>query len=202
MTDEPVLPRYRKAPKRFNEGAQPHRYTSPEERYCQAYFEVLDLAGGEIEKPTTKIFRKFQKLLPNISEERLIWLMKIQLPMLPDAISTAFAGSLIRVQKVTNVRTIADTFNQSEIVKGMLSEVDKLLRGYLTFPVTSATAERSFSSLRRIKTFLRSTMTHQRLNNLFLLYVHTAQTESLDLVAVAKEFVSANSRRLNYFGKF
>ena len=45
-------------------------------------------------------------------------------------------------------------------------------------------------------------MTHQRLNNLFLLYVHTAQTESLDLVAVAKEFVSANSRRLNYFGKF
>lgn len=40
---------------------------------------------------------------------------------------------------------------------GMLSEVDKLLNIYFTFPVTSATAERSFSSLRRIKTYLRST---------------------------------------------
>ena len=153
MTDEPVLPRYRKAPKRFNEGAQPHRYTSPEERYCQAYFEVLDLAGGEIEKrfdqPDLAVVREVESLLIGAANHEDIQKipeavaqyfrgkidlahLKIQLPMLPDAISTAFAGSLIRVQKVTNVRTIADTFNQSEIVKGMLSEVDKLLRGYLT----------------------------------------------------------------------
>ena len=51
-------------------------------------------------------------------------------------------------------------------------------------------------------TFLRSSTTQQRLNNLFLPYVHTARTDSLDLVSVAKEFVSSNSRRLNYFGKF
>ena len=30
----------------------------------------------------------------------------------------------------------------------MLSEVDKLLKMHFTFPVTSATAERAFSSLR------------------------------------------------------
>ena len=84
----------------------------------------------------------------------------------------------------------------------MLIGVDKLLRAYLTFPVTSATAERSFSSLRRIKTFLRSSMTQQRLNNLLLLYVHSERTESLNLVSVAKDFVGANSRRMNYFGKF
>ena len=83
----------------------------------------------------------------------------------------------------------------------MLSEVDKLLKIYFTFPVTSATAERAFSSLRRIKTFLRSTMTQCRLNNLFLLYVHTDMTDMLDLTHIAKEFVSINSRRINYFGK-
>ena len=113
--------------------------------------------------------------------------------MLPDAISTAFAGSSIKV-KVTNVRTIADALNQNKVIKHMLGEVDKLLRAYLTFPVTSATAERSFSSLHCIKTFLRSSMTCQRLNNLFLLYVHTAHTDSLNLMSVAKEFVSANSQ--------
>ena len=41
---------------------------------------------------------------------------------------------------------------------------------YFTYPVTSATAKRSFSSLRRIKMYLRSTMTNCKLNNLFLLY--------------------------------
>ena len=116
--------------------------------------------------------------------------LKIQLLMLPD------------VKQVTNIRTNADALNQSTMVKGMLSEVDKLLRAYFTFPITSATAERSFSSLRKIKTFLRSSMTQQHLNNLFLLYAHTALTDSFGIVSVAKEFVSSNTRRLNYFGKF
>ena len=84
----------------------------------------------------------------------------------------------------------------------MLSEVNKLLQLYLTFPVTTATAERSFSALRRLKTFLRSTMTECRLNNLFLLYVHKSMTDALDSSHIAKDFVSVNSRRINYFGKF
>ena len=92
--------------------------------------------------------------------------------------------------------------NQNEIYKGMLNEVDKLLGMYFTFPVTSATAERSFSSLCRSKTFLRSSMTQCRLNNLFMLYVHTSKVDALDLVSVAREFVSRNARRAHYFGKF
>ena len=84
----------------------------------------------------------------------------------------------------------------------MLQEVDKLLRLYLTFPVTTPTAECSFSSLRRIKTYLRSTMISYRLNNLFLLYVHQDITDSLDLCKIAREFVSVNTCRKHYFGKF
>ena len=77
--------------------------------------------------------------------------------------------------------------------------INSSIYNYFTFPVTIATAERSFSFLRLIKTYLRSTMTS---NNLFLLYVHKHLTDSLDLVSVAKEFVSANSRHQNNFGKF
>ena len=128
--------------------------------------------------------------------------LRIQLSMLPAAIKTAHEGTPVTIKKVTNPRTLADTLNQSAIYKGMLGEVDKLLRSYFTFPVTSATAERSFSSLCRIKTFLRSTMTQERLNNLFLLYVHSERTDALDLTAIAKDFISVNSRRMNYFGKF
>ena len=65
--------------------------------------------------------------------------------------------------------TISDAMNTSTIYKSMLSEVDKLLKLYYTFPVTTASSERSFSSLRRIKTFLRTTMTECRLNNVFFI---------------------------------
>lgn len=106
----------------------------------------------------------------------------------------------IRVTSVTNVRTISDAMNTSCIYKTMLNEVDKLLKLYYTFPVTTATSERSFSSLRRLKTFLRGTMSDCRLNNLFLLYVHKSVT--LNLTCIAKDFVSVNSRRMKYFGKF
>ena len=124
--------------------------------------------------------------------------LKVQLCMLPDLIKTALEGT---IKKVTNVRTIADAMVRSEIYQNMLSEANKVLSLYFTFPVTTATAERSFSSLRRIKTYLRSTMSACRLNSLMLMHVHQERTEKLDLAAIAHEFVSVNSRRLNYYGK-
>ncbi len=116
--------------------------------------------------------------------------------MLPDLIKT----DSLPVKKETNVRTIAEAMEHSAVYKDMLSEVNKVLKIFFTFPITSATAERSFSSLRRLKTFLRSTMTHCRLNNLFLLYIHTARTDAINLEKVAKDFISVNQRRINYFG--
>ena len=47
----------------------------------------------------------------------------MQLSMIPNLIKTAYADNI----KVTNVRTIADAMIKSEIYKGMLNEVDKLL---------------------------------------------------------------------------
>ena len=104
------------------------------------------------------------------------------------------------ITRVTSVRTISDAMNTSTIYKSMLSEVDKLLKLYYTFPVTTASSERSFSSLRRIKTFLRTTMTECRLNNVFLLYVH--KSVILDLTCIATDFVSVNSRRKNILESF
>ena len=128
--------------------------------------------------------------------------LQTQLQMLPDAIKTAFSGTEIHIKMVSTVRILADAFNHNSFIQGMFTEVNKVLRAYLTFPVSSATAERSFSSLRRLKTFLRSSMSSQRLNNLFLLYVHKKHTEAINLIAVAKKFVAVNTRRQNYFGNY
>ena len=84
----------------------------------------------------------------------------------------------------------------------MFSEVNKLLHLYLTVPMTSATAERTFSALRRLNTYLHATMSQQRLNNLMVLHVHKDETDNLNLVDVAKNFIDVNNRRHLYFGWF
>ena len=216
LTAEPTLPRRRKVPRRFDDGASPHTYETPKDRHRHMYFEVTELAAGEVERRFTQkdlgMISDIESSLIKcangetdqfISTDAEAYLkddfdlerLKIQLSMLPDVIKT----SSLNIKQVTNVRTIVSAMSESAIYQGMLQEVDKLLKLYLTFPVTTATAERSFSSLRRVKTYLRSTMTSCRLNNLFLLYIHKEKTDALDLCKVAKEFVSVNSRRSHYF---
>lgn len=50
--------------------------------------------------------------------------------------------------------------------------VRMLLQLLCTLPVTTSTAERSFSALRRLKTYIRSTVMEERLNGLALLNIH------------------------------
>ena len=45
-------------------------------------------------------------------------------------------------------------------------------------------------------------MSEERLNNVLLLNVHKEEADSLDLINIACNFVSANARRQEYFGKF
>ena len=124
--------------------------------------------------------------------------LKVQLAMLPDVIKIAFNCS---IKKVTNIRTITDAMTKSTIYQNMLCELNKLLLLYLTISVTTTTVERSFSSLRRVITYLRNTMSACKLNNLLLMHVHQNRTDDLDLVKVAKALNESNSRRMHYFGK-
>lgn len=51
--------------------------------------------------------------------------------------------------------------------------VERLLCLWLVSPAYSCSAERSFSALRRLKTWLRSTMTQRRLNRVMIYHVHS-----------------------------
>jgi len=94
--------------------------------------------------------------------------------------------------------------NAVEASKTLLifSEVRSLLQIVHTIPVTSATAEHTFSALRCLKTFLRSSMLQSRLNNCMILHVHKDRTDQVDLVSVAKEFIARCERRRSFFGTF
>jgi hypothetical protein len=68
----------------------------------------------------------------------------------------------------------------------------------LTIPVSSAGAERSFSAMKRVKTYLRSTMADNRLNNLCLISIERALSADLvkDPSSVVDTFSRKGKRRL------
>ena len=75
-----------------------------------------------------------------------------------------------------------------------LPQVVLLPRLFGTLPVTTASAERSFSTLRCLKTYLRSTMKEERLTNLALMTVH--REVYVDTNEVLDVFRSKGDRRL------
>ena len=85
--------------------------------------------------------------------------------------------------------------------KSLINEVMKLVQLILVFPATNAVSERSFSALRRLKNYLRNSMSQQRLNHVALLNIRKSFTDKLDLKAIGNEFISACTSCENVFGK-
>ena len=87
-----------------------------------------------------------------------------------------------------------ETISRAEEL-GTYRVISKLLRIFATIPVTTATNERSFSSLKLVKTYLRSTMAEDRLTGLAHLYIN--KDIKLDYEKVINEFGRKN-RRLDF----
>ncbi|XP_058783742.1 uncharacterized protein LOC131658470 [Vicia villosa] len=69
----------------------------------------------------------------------------------------------------------------------------------LTIPVTVASAERSFSKLKLLKTYLRSTMSQERLNGLATIAVENDILETIKYEDLVDEFASKSVRRMTLF---
>ena len=114
--------------------------------------------------------------------------LKVQLSMLASSLSKKDAHVTID-DVVAQVRSLGKA-------KKMFTEVCKLLRLLLTIPVSSATAKRSFSALRRLKTDTRSTMT------VALMHVHQDRTDNVNDELTMRSSVSGVDLRKETFGKF
>ncbi|XP_039050204.1 uncharacterized protein LOC120191298 [Hibiscus syriacus] len=66
-------------------------------------------------------------------------------------------------------------------------------------PVTVASAERSFSKLKLLKSYLRTTMTQERLNGLALISIESDILEDVDIETFIDDFVSKNVTRVSRF---
>ena len=113
-----------------------------------------------------------------------------------------FQASCFRTEAKPTIFDIRDYFKSlSYAQRQLLDQVCRAVQLIMVMPATNATSERSFSALRRVKSYLRSTMGQERLNNLMVLHVHSNRTDSLNLVNVANDFVKDSDQRVHVFGK-
>ena len=69
-------------------------------------------------------------------------------------------------------------------------------------PATNALSEGTFSDMRRLLTYLRSSMSENRLNNSMVLHIQKDKLDNLSLIDIGNDFVGSNERRKAMLGMF
>ena len=82
-----------------------------------------------------------------------------------------------------------------EAYKLAFQEVYRLLNIALVLPVTSAACERSFSALKLIKSYLRSTMCDSRLSSIAILSIESFRSQSINFDSFVDEFDARHNNR-------
>ena len=217
---EPELPRKRKVPARFEDGlAQPEFCSSPKNFYKCLFFEALDLVVASIncrfDQKGYRTMINIEQLLFKASngetfEDELTSVctffgddfcketLSIELPIFRQVYLSSPVGHSPPSLQVIKEALLSLSPSQRKLV----SNVSLLFQLLLILPATNASSERSFSTLRRIKSYLRSTMGQARLNHLMILYGHQERTDSLDMKAIGNTYIAKNEARKNTFAYF
>lgn len=203
----PELPRQRKIPKKLDENAgTSHVFLNAESFYKRKFYEILD-------QTICSLSTRFQSsLLEHLIEMEKFATQKVAAEKVCDFYGCDFDPERLLLHRnmfldfvqtlnsqVNSVPDVLRFFKNNQNIVSMLPEYVKFIKLLLTIPVTSCTAERSFSGLRRLKTYLRSTMTSDRLNSMAILNVHKEEAGELDLDSLADKFISRSSVRRNTF---
>uniref|UniRef100_A0A1A8JY72 HAT C-terminal dimerisation domain-containing protein n=1 Tax=Nothobranchius kuhntae TaxID=321403 RepID=A0A1A8JY72_NOTKU len=119
----------------------------------------------------------------------------------PDILKVQLALFRTKYSVQTSTDVVAVLQGMFPEVRGLFDQIETVAR-LLVVPVSSAEPERSFSSLRRLKTRLRSNMTQIRLNSVGVCHVHKDKLDRLNRKKIAEQFVSCKESRKSTFGSF
>ena len=112
-----------------------------------------------------------------------------------DSEMRSFATEFRKEIAVTKTVLEVNNLILQSLISSSFPEMYKLLTLFVTLPVTVASAERSFSKLKLIKTYLRSSMSQERLCDLAILSIKNKEAKKIDKTKLIKGLANVNSRR-------
>ena len=213
---QPKLPRKRKRPARYEdgEGAQEFPATAKElykKIFNESFDNIIKCLEERFEQKGQEMYCTLQNLLllaaKNADYQESL---KLVLDFYKDDFDENCLKSQLKMfksifptkQNVT-ISEIISYFKNLEVgVKSLMSEVCKVMELILVLPATNSKSERSFSKMRIVKNYLRSTMSQARLNHLMILSIYPERVDDIDLMKICHEFATKNSTRMAIFGKF
>ena len=173
-------------------------------------FEALDVVRSEVERRFDQeglrtaagreqaVLEAAQGKRVDVGSPELSPFSREQLSIELDILRDVCRGrEVITIQDVVSI--ILHTLQPQ--TRSMLSEVEKLIKLCLALPISVAASERSFSALRRLKTWLRNTMKQERLTHLAIMNAHSDLIDECDVSALLEEFISRSTERRSTFGK-
>ena len=83
-----------------------------------------------------------------------------------------------------------------------LNQVVLVVNFILLMPSANAVSERSASAVCRIKTYLCTMMTQQRMNNIMILHINKYLTDTVNHKKILNNFITTNDERGKHFGIF
>lgn len=208
--ESPKEPRRRKIPAKYsNKGCVDEMAPklSPEDNYRKLFFELIDRVNEGINtrfsKETRTLFETVEKFMidRNVSAEEISNFYKDDFDKDRLELHRNMLHDILGTTKLRNLEDVIMVFKKSENshFQVYLPEIHKLLKIMLTIPCTTATPERSFSMLRRLKTYVRSTTTEKRLNHLSIIHSYPDRAKEINLNILTNEFIKKNSFRQQNF---
>ncbi|KAJ8879762.1 hypothetical protein PR048_020370 [Dryococelus australis] len=213
LDSQPVsLRRVRNSPKRLEHNTNtspPVQYSSPEQFLRQEYFAVIDRIKGEIESRFQHRGVAIYKVLENVlikSSNGEVENIRDQVLQICEHFKgdlnverftrqLAMLAELTAGRKINSVRNVLDSIRREQPqTRRLFSEACPCSKLLLVLPATSETAEI------RLKTWLRSTMTQERLDHIAVMAVHRDLVKDVSNLDIANKFISSKESRRLIFG--
>ncbi|KAG8540294.1 hypothetical protein GDO81_019541 [Engystomops pustulosus] len=201
-----------KVKRRFDKWAVDERLNDSEKHFqVTVFFPCLDIVTSQLLNRfmgMDKVLGRFNIIQPamlsSASDDVLFQAASKLQEIYQEDLSSSFPAQLLNfrsaleedIQKSSSISDLAHLLLvDNSALSSTLPDVCVALLLFLTLPVTVAAAERSFSKLKLIKNYLRSTMSEQRLSGLAVLSIENERARKLDIDSIVDTFAEVKARR-------
>ena len=189
------------------------QHTEPDNKESfrvKVYYSIIDCMIGEMERRFSKINCEIMKGIQAFNPSSPSFLSEEAVLLLANSYGTNSDDVKLELHQVKRLfdrtakkerpTSLMELLLFLDPIKTVFFELHRLCKIAVVLPVSSASCEQSFSTLKLVKNHLRSTMAENRLSSLATLSIESARAKGLDLDEFVRRFaVEHGNRRIVLF---